>query len=317
MTERSWRPDVARTLLSLLLVCGLGIGSYLAWHHENQLFGDATARLANCPESDTINCELVNTSKWSELFGVPIAAYAIPTYLLVLILVWGSRARPSMLAYAFCIGLLTSLSSLFLLYISKTQIGFLCIWCMRLYAINVSIPVLTALGAWRSPLALVRETLKDLRVWPGVLRFTTAAFLVLVAITVAAQQGYRAELRKRTAEERRRIMSEGGPTVPAVPESESGGAPSSRGNSPADRDSDSSPSTPAPRSSQDPGGPGARSNLTSDLPPLEQAGLVAALVSAMPASAPAAAAAAQDQSKPPVSVAAHYNLAGPLRRQLG
>src|SRR5437762_9756293 len=50
---------------------------------------------------------------------ISIAAYSIPTYLLVLILVWGSRRRPRMLAYAFCIGLLASLVSLLLLYIDR------------------------------------------------------------------------------------------------------------------------------------------------------------------------------------------------------
>ena len=65
---------------------------------STRLFGDASARLANCPQTETINCELVNTSAWSELFGVPIAAYAVPAYLLVLILLWGGRRRPSMLA---------------------------------------------------------------------------------------------------------------------------------------------------------------------------------------------------------------------------
>src|SRR5439155_15414702 len=124
---------------------------------------------------------------------------------------------------------------------------FLCIWCLRLYVINVSIPVLTALGAWRSPLALLKQTLGDLKVWPGVLRFTAGAFAVLLALTLAAQQGYRAELKKRTAEEIRRILSEGGPTVPAVPESE--GPSSPRGNSPSDRGSDPPEPHPASRPS--------------------------------------------------------------------
>ena len=110
--------EAARLLLSLVLIAGIGIGIYLSWHHDNQKFGDATARLANCPETVTVNCEIVNTSSWSELFGVPIAAYAVPTYLLTLILIWGGRRRPSMLGYAFCIGLLACAVSALLFYIS-------------------------------------------------------------------------------------------------------------------------------------------------------------------------------------------------------
>ena len=289
MTQRSWSVDAVRVALSLLLISGLGISAYLAWHHENQMFGDATARLGNCPESDTINCEIVNTSKWAEILGVPVAAYAIPTYLLLLILVWASRSRPRCFSYAFCIGLLASLFSLFLFYVSKTQIGYLCLWCMRLYGINISIPVLTAIGAWRSPLALVKETIGDLMVWPRTLRFTTAAFAVLLSLTVAAQQGYRAELKTRTSEEMRRIMSEGGPTLPAVPESE--GAEPSQENTPIEADPDAAPaSAPAPgpahapakspASARDPAGSssgnqsGRRGAALSELGPIQQASLM-------------------------------------------
>jgi len=83
---------------------------------------DATARLANCPHTETIDCDTVNTSRWSEMFGVPIAAYAIPTYLLVLLLAWMDRPNLPTLAYAFSIGLLTTAASAFLLFVSKTQI---------------------------------------------------------------------------------------------------------------------------------------------------------------------------------------------------
>jgi hypothetical protein len=62
--------ELARVLLSAVLLAGMAIGVYLAWHHDNQLFGTRRARLANCSETATVNCELVNTSAWSELSGV-------------------------------------------------------------------------------------------------------------------------------------------------------------------------------------------------------------------------------------------------------
>ena len=64
---------LAAGLLALVLLAGLGIASYLVAHHENQVYGDATLALANCPESETVNCDLVNSSRWSEIAGVPIA----------------------------------------------------------------------------------------------------------------------------------------------------------------------------------------------------------------------------------------------------
>src|SRR5215831_8254487 len=79
----------ARVALSLGLLLGIGIAVYLVRHHESQVYGDASIVLANCPQNETVNCEIVNTSRWSELFHVPIAAYALPTYATLLVLVWG------------------------------------------------------------------------------------------------------------------------------------------------------------------------------------------------------------------------------------
>src|SRR5262245_62739688 len=97
---------LSRSVLSAVLALGLAVAGTLTLHHENQVYGDASVVLSNCPETETINCNTVNTSEWSEVMGVPIAAFAIPTYLIVLVLVWKSRRRPGDLAQAFAIGLL-------------------------------------------------------------------------------------------------------------------------------------------------------------------------------------------------------------------
>jgi len=215
---------LALGLLVLVLLAGLGAAGYLVAHHENQVYGDATLTLANCPETATVNCDLVNSSSWSELAGVPIAAFAIPTYLLLLLLVAMSPRTPATLAYAFGIGVLAVSYSIALFVISKTQIGFLCLWCMRLYAVNLSIPILSALAARRSPVALVTTALRDLRVWPRPMRTAAAAFVALFLLTVAGDRFYRGHVRAVAAAERLRIEQEGGPTVPAVPP-DAGGAP--------------------------------------------------------------------------------------------
>ncbi|HUD71897.1 MAG TPA: vitamin K epoxide reductase family protein, partial [Dongiaceae bacterium] len=180
MNSSTRRSRWAAALLILILLGGTAMAVRLVRHHDVQVYGDAMAALGNCPQNETINCEIVNTSAWSEMFGVPIAAFAIPTYLLVLGLVFRARRDATLLAYAFSIGLLAVLYSGFLFWVSSTRIGFLCLWCMGLYAINLSIPLLTGLAAWRSPAALVGRTLRDLGSWPVPLRRTAAAFAVLL-----------------------------------------------------------------------------------------------------------------------------------------
>jgi hypothetical protein len=56
-------PEVRRFVMMsvLVLLVGCGIAAYLVAHHENQVYGDATLTLANCPETETVNCDLVNS----------------------------------------------------------------------------------------------------------------------------------------------------------------------------------------------------------------------------------------------------------------
>ena len=102
---------LAAGLLAVTLLAGLGIASYLVAHHENKVYGDATLALANCPESETVNCDLVNSSRWSEIAGVPIAALALPTYLLILGWLAASSRAPETLGYAFCNAILEQAQS--------------------------------------------------------------------------------------------------------------------------------------------------------------------------------------------------------------
>src|SRR5262249_55210338 len=157
--------------------------------------------------------DVVNTSPWSELSGVPIAVFAAPTYLFVLALLWLGRSRPALLSYAFCIGIATACLSVALFLISKTQIGFLCLWCMRLYGINFAIPILLALGGdgrstrdRPSPLAHLRRTARDLMSWPRELRLSAVFFVLLLGCTLATEHRYRSVLERRSAEDLQRIM---------------------------------------------------------------------------------------------------------------
>jgi len=182
--------------LALALLVGVGICGYLTWHHENELYGNKDADLGNCPQTEFVNCEVVNSSAWSELGGIPIASFGIPTYLLLLVLLAMSRRQPRVLGYVFGIGLLTVLYSGFLYYISTQKIGFLCLWCMRLYAINLSIPLLSGLAMWRNPMRAVGDALGDLTRWPAELRTAAMVFVGLFVLTVGGQKVYRAGLQQ-------------------------------------------------------------------------------------------------------------------------
>ena len=88
-----------------------------------------------------------SASEWSELFGVPLAAYGVAGYLALAVLtVLTLRGRRELQAVLIAAGAGTVLLSAFLFYVSKVQLGFVCSWCLRMYAANLGILVLSALA---------------------------------------------------------------------------------------------------------------------------------------------------------------------------
>jgi thiol-disulfide isomerase/thioredoxin/uncharacterized membrane protein len=309
----SLRTRAASALLAILLLAGIAMAVRLVRHHEVQVYGDASEALENCPETETINCEAVNTSAWSEFLGVPIAAFAVPTYLLVLGLALLAPRHESLVPYAFSIGILTTIYSAFLLWVSSMKIGYLCLWCMTLYGINLSIPVLVGVAAWRSPMTHLRRMARDLTTWPRSLRWTAAGFAVLLAGTIAAEQSYRSEVHRRAVEERARIEEQGGPLLPAVPPSSA--APPDE---PADGPDDGDHPNDAPRPDAKGGSPSSR----LELPWAQATPRGIAVASMLPfdlalGESPAAAATGGSAAAGAPDAGGIYALAGPLRRVSG
>lgn len=139
-TESCERPLRRWPLILLLLVLTFGAiaGALMTWHHETQLYGEG-GHLVGCSESMSASCDEVNTSSWSEVFGVPLATWAIATYVtfgvLAVLALRGRRAAASLLLIG---GAAVTAFSVFLLYVALSQVGFLCSWCFRLYIVNAA-----------------------------------------------------------------------------------------------------------------------------------------------------------------------------------
>jgi protein-disulfide isomerase/peroxiredoxin/uncharacterized membrane protein len=144
-------PALLHALLAVLAI-GLGVGAYLV-RHKLQL---ETGLIVNssCNLNSTINCDAVNTSAYSALFGYPIALYAIPTYGVMALLAWfgvqgvqsadaavRERGRVAVAAVA-AIGTLTVAHSVYMAYLSSVVLQTYCLFCMSLYAVNLLATVL-------------------------------------------------------------------------------------------------------------------------------------------------------------------------------
>ncbi len=169
-----------------LSLFGIGVGIYMTWHHELALYGPegAFGEIAGCKATEGVNCDVVNTSEWSELFGVPQFTWAIPTYVTLAVLALYAMLREKSAAWIVLgIGAWTAIYSVFLAYISKVELGTWCLWCIRLYVTNFLILALGGFAA-RGSGRLGRPAL--------VVAATTFLFSTILA--VGAQRGYRSTL---------------------------------------------------------------------------------------------------------------------------
>lgn len=112
---------------------GAALSIYLAVHHHGALTGGSSI----CNVSSTINCDVVNASKHSEIGGVPIALYGLGYYAAIAYVIVRhirglAKAAPALLVT----GALVALAyDVFLLW-AMLQTGAWCVLCITTWAMN-------------------------------------------------------------------------------------------------------------------------------------------------------------------------------------
>lgn len=100
-----------------------------------------------CNISEAINCDAVNASGWSSFLGIPVAGFGVAFYFMLLSLgitskkEWGF-ADETLSRLTFFSGMISSVISVFLFFVSKYIIGSLCLICIGMYAVNFGILLL-------------------------------------------------------------------------------------------------------------------------------------------------------------------------------
>lgn len=130
---------------SFASACGAGLGLYLTVQHHAALSGAESF----CNINDTLNCDVVNTSAWSEVLGVPTALYGAAFYLaLAVISLRGWQAResgttaPQVLMLAAIPANLASIA----LGLVSLQMGAFCLFCVSLYLVGALVAVCAVLA---------------------------------------------------------------------------------------------------------------------------------------------------------------------------
>lgn len=131
--------------LALAMLAGMGASAYLANQHITVLCGDSSI----CSVNSTFDCDKVNTSSYSELFGIPVALYGLGFYFAVAYAAVMRRlgrgklgGMPRVLLVA---GLGSVAYSALLAWVSHTM-GTWCLFCISMYGINAMLLAAAALS---------------------------------------------------------------------------------------------------------------------------------------------------------------------------
>lgn len=134
---------------AVLAAGGLGVSAYLTYLKLQ--FGSGIS----CGIGD---CDLVNSSSYSEIFGIPVALIGMAGYSLLLILHTAAYSadadglyRP-LLSFVFFSALAGTLFSAYLTYVELFVLRAICPWCVVSALIITALLILSAL-ALRSPRA--------------------------------------------------------------------------------------------------------------------------------------------------------------------
>jgi len=125
--------------ISLLAIAGIAVSSVSLHHHYR------SSRTSYCDIGENFNCDIVNRSTYSTVFGIPVALIGIIGYLglLALSTVYRSKAEtPILLLIASVAGLGFAL---YLTYIEGFVLAAWCVLCLSSLVLIFSICVLSSL----------------------------------------------------------------------------------------------------------------------------------------------------------------------------
>ncbi len=120
----------------LLVLTGLGIAltaylTFVAWFGEHPAY---------CTEGS--GCDVVQSSRWSQVFGVPLAFFGLVAYALLFRLIWRNLKRWRL---AFGVAVVALGLSIYLTFVSALEIQAFCAYCLVSLALFVAIVVLLAM----------------------------------------------------------------------------------------------------------------------------------------------------------------------------
>lgn len=163
----------AATATLVLAVIGLAIAGNIAWLHHNLVSTPGTTSWCNI--NGAVNCDVVLSSEYADLLGIPVALWAILTYMVMgagaLIALGSARAsqRRLMVTVLFALAVWGVLFSLYLAGVSIFVLNTICVLCSSLYVVHFALLVSTSILY-----AAVRVAAREQKAWLGRTRLIAA-----------------------------------------------------------------------------------------------------------------------------------------------
>ncbi|MEO9137586.1 MAG: vitamin K epoxide reductase family protein [Jatrophihabitans sp.] len=129
--QRRLLPNGARAVALVSAVAALAVSVYLTVEHYSRSIGFA------CPESATINCVKVTTSKYSVIAGVPVALLGLLFFVgmtVLLALPVRNRFRDLAVLAGSGVGVLMVL---WLVYVELFEVDAICLWCTGVHVLTI------------------------------------------------------------------------------------------------------------------------------------------------------------------------------------
>lgn len=118
----------------VLAVAGGAVSTYLTIEHFT-----GSQQLA-CPESATINCAKVTTSRWSHLAGVPVAVLGLAFFAAMTVALlppaWRLPVLDPLRVAAAGVGVVMVL---YLIGIELFAVDAICLWCTAVHAVTIAL----------------------------------------------------------------------------------------------------------------------------------------------------------------------------------
>jgi protein-disulfide isomerase len=171
----------AAAITALFAAVGLFIaGVITSVHHQ---LAATPVYTSFCNVNERVNCDVVLTSDYAYLFGIPVAWLALAAYLgmlgAALAAAWAPRAsqrrQAATLLFAGAIG--SVIFSLYLAYVSFFDLQTICLLCSGLYVVNLGLLASTAML-----FAAARAAAREQAAWQS----RTRVIAAVVAVTVVA-----------------------------------------------------------------------------------------------------------------------------------